>query len=202
MRLVHHRALAARRGFTLAELLAVVAMIGTLAAVAAPGFVQLLRDQRVQRSAKNLAEFYRVARSQAVARGVASLVHWDKGGGWTSGKGQLEIREAVLPGNDWPSQSCLTTNWANGANTNRLISRIEPEFGLYELATVDAFDPANNAVNQLDVCFTPRGRTFFSVNNGPLVVLNGVPRLVVKNSRSGYLRTLFIPPNGVARLEL
>src|SRR4051812_25550759 len=69
------------RGFTLAEMLAVIAMIGILTTVAAPAFTTMMRDRRINRAGMHIADCYRTARSRALGRGMPVLIHWDANAG-------------------------------------------------------------------------------------------------------------------------
>src|SRR4051794_38527987 len=59
-----------QRGFTLAEMLAVVAMISILAVSASPVFVSMMRDRRVNRAAFQLVDMVRTARMRAIGRNL------------------------------------------------------------------------------------------------------------------------------------
>jgi len=93
----------AERGFTLAEMFAVMAMIGVLAVVASPVFINMVRDRRVSRAAMQVADMYRTARTRALAKGVPVRIHWDVNAVYTYmrfdvGDGRHE--RAVLTFND------------------------------------------------------------------------------------------------------
>lgn len=186
------------------EMLAVVAIIGILAAVASPAFIRQMRDSRVNRAAMLISEQYRIARSRALGRGAAVLVRWNAAAG-VGGKGQLETREAVDPlTQSLPVSSCTSTNWT-AANQSRRYDVFEPGNGLYELAAFGFFTPVGGASNYAEICFTPRGRTFIRLDAGSAFVpLAGAARFDVTNtsSPSATPRRVFVPPNGVARLAL
>ena len=61
---------AARRGFTLVELMVVVVMITVLATLAIPLVTEQLRDRRTQEAAERVAGVYRDARMRAMGRGM------------------------------------------------------------------------------------------------------------------------------------
>lgn len=178
-----------------------VVLIGILAAAASPSFVSGMRDRRVNRTAMEISGTYRLARYHAIGRGTAVLVRW------SAATGDFQVREAQVQGivaGSLISRSCQSiTNWMNPADTAPVTTLNTAGI---ELADVELRDPtAPNGVVQVDadVCFTPRGRTYVRyAPGGQFVPLLGALRVNVTNTRTGLLRSVFVPPNGVARLGL
>jgi type IV fimbrial biogenesis protein FimT len=75
------------RGFTLPEMLAVVAIVAILAAVGAPAFAKLVAGQRARATVSDIHTALLLARSEAVKRNTevtlrpATEGHWESG--WT-----------------------------------------------------------------------------------------------------------------------
>jgi type IV fimbrial biogenesis protein FimT len=73
-------------GFTLPELVVTVAIVGVIAALAAPSFNNLIRSQRIKTAANDLVSALLFARSEAVKRNAdvtVSRVGSSWTGGWT-----------------------------------------------------------------------------------------------------------------------
>ena len=93
-----------QRGFTLIELLLGLIVSGLLAHLAAPNFKHLLASQQRQSAAQSLANGLRFARTEAIARNGAVIIHaqgedWSQG--WRvildlSGRGHLDDDNPVL----------------------------------------------------------------------------------------------------------
>lgn len=71
-------------GFTLPELITVVAIVGVIAALAAPSFNNLIRSQRIKATTNNLVSALIFARSEAVKRNADVTVK-RVGSSWTGG---------------------------------------------------------------------------------------------------------------------
>ncbi|WP_460131572.1 GspH/FimT family pseudopilin [Pseudomonas sp. S1_E04] len=93
-----------QRGFTLIELLLALMLSGILAHLAVPNFKHLLESQRRHSAAQSLASGLRFARTEAIARNRAVVIHaldddWSRG--WRvivdiSGRGHLDENNPVL----------------------------------------------------------------------------------------------------------
>ncbi len=71
------------RGFTLIEVMVVIAIVAILAALAAPSFGPLIERWRVRQAAEDLTSTLYYARSEAIKRGGGVIV--DATGGWGTG---------------------------------------------------------------------------------------------------------------------
>lgn len=78
-------------GFTLTELLIVLALVAILVSIATPGFGALTRTNRVTVAANELANLLSYARSEALTRGLDVSVEAPDVNGWT---GALTVKAA------------------------------------------------------------------------------------------------------------
>lgn len=72
------------QGFSMAEVLVVLTVVGILAAVAAPNLIDMVRKQRVKTAAFDVFSSMNVARSEAIKRNRAVVVT-PTGGDWARG---------------------------------------------------------------------------------------------------------------------
>jgi type IV fimbrial biogenesis protein FimT len=189
----------AGRGFTIVEMLVVITLIGILSVAASPVFINIMRDRRINRAAMHVADMYRTARTRALGRGMPVLIRWDANAGQQKGSaGVLTIVEPRVAALADVGTNCTSVNWNDAAVVYQHM-RFDVGNGLHERANLTFVDDTGVTFPQSDICFSPRGRTFIR-RGGILAELAGVPTFDVVNSGTGLRRTVFIPPNGVARL--
>lgn len=80
-----NRSLRPAQGFTLIEMLVVVALLGIFLAIAAPSFAGLIRSNKVQAAADELVTVLQYARSEAITRGVTVTLTADSATTWNAG---------------------------------------------------------------------------------------------------------------------
>jgi prepilin-type N-terminal cleavage/methylation domain-containing protein len=203
-RLAPRRAFA--RGFTLAEMLAVIAMISILAVAASPVFISMMRDRRVNRAAFQIVDLVRTARMRAIGRNLPVQLTWDvNGGNQKLASGLLTMTEPVIALYA-SSRSCVGTYLPASPSVVQEVARFDVGNGLYENAQLKFFDNGGVERNQVSLCFSGRGATYMTVG-GVAARLAGPVMFTVVNFNSaanvtGLKRKVFIPPNGAARLAL
>ncbi len=134
-----------RGGFTLLEVLVVVAIIGIFAAMAVPSFRAAQANGRLRAQARDVANIFQVARSQAVATGNNHIVYLSSNGGTDQCLNAFPVDAAttgaampVVLINDGPpgppSNCCI--------DAGEVVETVAPQFGV--LWGVQAGVPAVN----------------------------------------------------------
>jgi prepilin-type N-terminal cleavage/methylation domain-containing protein len=197
----------AARGFSLVEIMAVVAIISVLVVGASPSFLKLMRDRRVNRAAMHIVDFYRTGRTRAMGRGQPMLVHWDANGVLTNSEegapGLIELWEPKVTSTNFATtNTCLNMTWRDTSVTQR-VDGVDFKNGYYTYTDAKFYvNMGGNPDPIVDVCFMPSGRSYLRVGTGAFAPMTGVSSFKVINSKTTLMRQVFIPANGVARIQL
>lgn len=142
-------------GFSLVELMIVVALLASLAAIAAPSVGLYLRRAEARDTARGVANAIRYARDQAMSRGEVVVV--DVNPSASNGNGVVEVQR-LLPADQAP-RSCREASWKLGAGTLTLdtvytfdVSEEQPDM---EIAGQDA---TGTSTAEVRLCAMPDGR--------------------------------------------
>lgn len=201
----------ANAGFSLAEVLGVLAIIAVLAAVATPGFVSMIRDRRTASDAAMMTDVFRVARARALGRGGAVRIDIN----YETNPPYLVMSEHVTGEVDDADNSVdaesMPVPGCTAAGDWRVVNSYSVRENTTELQVMmpDTDTLAPN-VPLPSICYTPRGRTFydFAAGGGVYVPLQGVVDLVVSRGASDGVaaplntRHVYVLPNGLTRMAL
>ncbi|MDH5490945.1 MAG: prepilin-type N-terminal cleavage/methylation domain-containing protein [Myxococcales bacterium] len=190
--------------FTLIELMIVVAIIGVVAALAAPSITTGLRERKPHQAALDLVRLVRRARSESAAYGRAHLLRYSAIG--SAGRGLAQVYRGT-------NGRCATNDWdailAGGCAGNTMC--------------IDALDPAVHSssaqdvrmrvvgANPLDICFESTGlmrhRRGAGVAGGPFSDRNDIGggfrftfQQVQGGTPVGTIRYVLVPLGSDARV--
>jgi prepilin-type N-terminal cleavage/methylation domain-containing protein len=210
-----------RHGFTLLELMIVVTIMGTMAALMAPGIGEFLADSRASAASEDLIRLNRHIRSRAQETGLAHLLVFSGDAAVSGGLGQVLVYEGM-------NNHCRQTPWPQTTAGSAVDGH----------TTVDSFDPrtynpvgsgvtasagdtrrqvivlsvrgSQGAPTAATICFEPSGATLEGVGDGSSNGFGFATQTVpitftitrsVDGVQRGLVREVVFPAGGQARFR-
>jgi prepilin-type N-terminal cleavage/methylation domain-containing protein len=145
-------------GFTLLELMIVVAIIGITCALAAPGISRAMAISRTDRANHDMVRLMRFARSQSIAFGRTYLVHMV-----TTSGGRAELWEGT-------TSACRLENWP-AIMVGTCASPAIPSGNCIDYVDAQMYTSAYHGVQitsvaGVDLCFQPNGEALVRASGG------------------------------------
>jgi prepilin-type N-terminal cleavage/methylation domain-containing protein len=149
-----------QRGYSLLELLTVVAIIGVMALVTIPAFVSMRNSSRMKSAMRSFTTDLRSARQLAIARGLQVKVSFDTG----AGVRQYDYFQGNSAYSTVPDASWTAITGAGSSKPSKQLDTIV-YFPDDSASTPQTFTDTNGTADgTLDVIFFPDGRAQIPAN--------------------------------------
>jgi prepilin-type N-terminal cleavage/methylation domain-containing protein len=208
-------------GFTLLEMMVVITVMGTMAALLAPGINEALADARASSAAEDLVRLSRAMRARSQATGLAHLLTFTSDSASAGGLGVITVHEGM-------NNHCRQTPWRTTitgtvANGHAPVDSLNLAHGNYNPPTGSSSPTAedNNrqvirmvasqneiAVTAIAICYEPSGATWqgpsaagnvgFAFTRQVQPITFTISRTVNREAR-GRNRVVRFQPAGIAR---
>ncbi len=193
------------RGFSLVELMVVIAIIGIGAALAAPAISTAMAERRASQASLDVVRLARRARSETMAFGRAHVLRFD-----ATGQGTLRMFRGRTP-------SCRTSNWdaavggvplilvAGCPASSMCVDLVDMNDTRYDTGTHQVELSAPGTGNH-DICYEPNGAMMYRSAGGAWLDGNaaGGIRMRVQRKVSGVVegsdRWIVFPWGGTPRI--
>jgi prepilin-type N-terminal cleavage/methylation domain-containing protein len=210
-------------GFTLLELMIVVSVMGTMAALLAPGIGEFMADARAAAAAEDLVRISRHVRARAQESGLAHLLVFSGASTDSGGLGVVRVYEGM-------NNRCRQTPWpqtingsvAQGHAPVEVLDLAASQFNLGVNGRSPSIDDSGRQVIAMRasgslgapesavICYEPSGATWEGVSNSSAVGLGFTRQNVpinfnltrtVNSVARGSTRRIVFQPGGIARFR-
>jgi prepilin-type N-terminal cleavage/methylation domain-containing protein len=213
---------ARQNGFTLLELMIVITVMGTMAALLAPGIGEFMADARASSASEDLVRLSRHLAARTRETGLAHLLIFGRTSNDSGGLGRVRVYEGM-------NNHCRSTPWPQALaevedDGHAPIEIVDmAKYNFRKSSSPATIDDANRQVIALGVsnslgapdtaviCFEPSGATYegssatatstgFAFTRQAKAIRFTVTRKVNGEDR-GLSRDVLFPPGGIARFK-
>jgi prepilin-type N-terminal cleavage/methylation domain-containing protein len=212
-----------RAGFTLLELMIVVTVMGTMAAMMAPGLGEFMADIRASGAAEDMVRISRHMRSRVQQSGLAHLLVYQGAADVSGGLGRVDVYEGMTNHcRETPWQQTITGTVTNGHAIIDSVDLGNTAYNVPTSGTTAKKDDDNRQVIALTVsvnqtaassavlCYEPGGGTFQGVADSSIASFAFTPQIQpvtftvtrsVSGGQRGPTRSVVFPAGGAARFR-